>query len=521
MFKNIEKYKYLVIMLIAFFVIIFSAPQVNAATLDPSETQKVKFIATELVPAANGKNQLTVEMWIENFTTIRGIDLVVNYDHTLLSTSDISTNEIIDVNESFGIPANFEFANGFENYIDLFSMSFAEGELRTIISVLPNVLWLSAENEYVKLDDVNGDYMTIPNEVLFGKFSFQVGEGKVAENSITLKADENNSPETGIKISVDGVDFYENPSMFEFILALASENANLSNLQTDLKPIDTFNKEVLAYDLILEEDSEKILIVPTPEDSTATIKIGEDIVDPSIGYEVILNGAGEDTAINIVVTAEDLETIKTYVITVKKPAGNIVGSISTYNWESIFSAPIKIYKKEQIDSLTVVVNETTGETVPFEWDTMKNHEALDTITPYKEFIINENGTPRGESESIEDYALRNGTFDEKVMIGTYDIIIDKPGYLDYVLTDVVITENGTIEFEHKWLIPGDCNKDGEINMSDLIELNNRYALTDESDSYHLMYDLTEDKNINMSDLIELNKNYGSRREVINIEEKGE
>ncbi len=514
--KYIGKVKFVLITLVVcIFALIFPKTEVNANVIEPTTEQKIKLVATELKTGTNGKQQLIVEMWLKDLN-FQGMDIVLQYDSNILSTSDMTTNEIIDVNEAAFIPTSFEYANGFENYMDLFSMSFEAGELRTVISINPSDWWLADRNEYIIEDLVNGDTVSAKGEVLFGKLSFQVGEGQITEESIKLKSG-SSSPQTGIKVSINGTDYYENPSMFEFVLALASENANLSNLQTDLKEITSFNKETLEYEIILEEDSEKIVVTPTPEDPTAIIKIGEDVVDPSLGYDVMLNPAGENTVITILVTAEDLVATKTYVITVKKPAGTITGNIITFNGQGIYSAPVKIYSKEQIANLTVVVNESTGETASFDWNTMKNHDAIDSIEPYKEFVINQDGTVKQDGETDEEYKARNGTYNEKIMIGTYDIIIDKPGYLDYIITNVVITENGIIEIGEKVLVPGDTNKDGTINLEDLVELNNRYGQNEETgDLYSIRYDITEDKVINVTDLIELNKNYGQIKEILNL-----
>ncbi|WP_409372128.1 dockerin type I domain-containing protein [Pseudobacteroides cellulosolvens] len=48
---------------------------------------------------------------------------------------------------------------------------------------------------------------------------------------------------------------------------------------------------------------------------------------------------------------------------------------------------------------------------------------------------------------------------------------------------------------------GDCNKDGVINMADVIELACRFNKTSGDMMYNLVYDLNNDGVINMADVI--------------------
>ena len=46
-----------------------------------------------------------------------------------------------------------------------------------------------------------------------------------------------------------------------------------------------------------------------------------------------------------------------------------------------------------------------------------------------------------------------------VIPGTYDILLDKPGYLDHIYTKQTVNEGETIDLGEKELKAGDINKD--------------------------------------------------------------
>ena len=43
--------------------------------------------------------------------------------------------------------------------------------------------------------------------------------------------------------------------------------------------------------------------------------------------------------------------------------------------------------------------------------------------------------------------------------GIYDLQIDKKGFLDCIIKNIEVTENGVIDLENKVLIAGDINRD--------------------------------------------------------------
>ena len=79
--------------------------------------------------------------------------------------------------------------------------------------------------------------------------------------------------------NIDGTDNYQAESLFEFTLALASENANLLNLVTTPTDITGFDKATYDYNIKLQTDESKISVTPTTEDTKSTLKINVPATD--------------------------------------------------------------------------------------------------------------------------------------------------------------------------------------------------------------------------------------------------
>jgi murein DD-endopeptidase MepM/ murein hydrolase activator NlpD len=110
----------------------------------------------------------------------------------------------------------------------------------------------------------------------------------------------------------------------------------------------------------------------------------------------------------------------------------------------------------------------------------------------------------------------NGIADE--LEETYDIVVTKPGYLSYTVTDIeIIEEQETMLDEYK-LIAGDTVETGEIELDDLVALNDNVGttvsyeegVTDEN----VKYDLNEDGTVDSKDRNILKKNYGKQAEIV-------
>lgn len=322
-FKRLKIVIKLTMILVSTIILILNTNISNtyAATVEPQDDQKIEYRAVSLEETDNGK-QLVIELWIKNIN-FKGMDIRLNYDSTILKPSNINSNEIIDVNEELGIPSCFEFTNEFGNYLDYFAMESTEGEYRGILSLLGEEE-RKGTNEYLVQDENIGDYVSITGEVLLGRLSFNAGEAnseQITTQTLSLKQAVT-SPKTGIKVNINGEDSYENQKLFEFTLSLESNNAYLSNIESDSFALDNFNKETFNYEVDITEDNDVINVTPTLEDEKATMTYNGEPIENNMPFEVTLNPLGESTQIDIVVTAEDGKTQNIYTVTIKRPRRN-------------------------------------------------------------------------------------------------------------------------------------------------------------------------------------------------------
>ena len=292
--------------------------KVKAQVVQPTPDQKVEYRAVEC-EEKNGSKQLVIEVWIKKLN-FKVIDLKLEYDPNLLITSDLGSNQIVDINEQDDMPTYFEFSNEFGNYLELFGMSSTAGEFRTVLSMLGEED-RTGTNSYLIEDNEIGDYVSVPEQLLLGRISFQVvGDEAITDKAFQLK--EGNSPKTGIKVNINGVDSYEAKSLFQFTLNLASDNAYLINIEMDKATIENFDKTIFNYIVSLDEDTDILELMPTKEDEKATITIGGEEVESGEPYSIELNPIGEETKIDILVTAEDGVTQNTYTVLVQRTRRN-------------------------------------------------------------------------------------------------------------------------------------------------------------------------------------------------------
>lgn len=288
------------------------------------------------------------------------------------------------------------------------------------------------------------------------------------------------SPATGIKINLDGTKFYEEQSTFRFTDQTASKNANLSNLVVssgvkdeenpenstyktyDLTP--NFANDILNYEITLLEYQDKLAITATTEDSKASMKIkvpkrdesGELVyeadgttitceekeITSGTALEVMLNQLGEpDTLLTITVTAEDGRTTKEYTLTIKRPYATIKGSIQLgADIRESMQESYGIYTKFLADAIIYQSN-------LFNWDGIvpgdTTYDELDELTPETKVITNPD----------------TGEYNIKVIPGTYDLQLDRRGFLDTVIKNITVTSGDEIDLGNKILIPGDVDRD--------------------------------------------------------------
>ena len=393
------------IILISVIVLITSTFIINvnyskAATIEPEANQKVEYRAVELKDTDNGK-QLIVEIWIHNLN-FKGMDLRLEYDENIVQPSNISTNEIIDVNEALTIPECFEFANGFGGYLDYFAMETKNNEYRSILSMV-GADDRTGTNEYLVEDGNIGDYVSITGEVMLARLSFNAGDSTIEDfttNSLHLK-EASTSPQTGIKVNVNGEDSYEAKSLYEFTLQLEP-------------PVGTI---------------------------TGSVQLGEGLRE------------------------------------------NIQASYGRY--------------------VEYIANVTLYEAGQFNWDGIVTKESsldeLDTLEI------------KAQTQTNKD----DGSFEIEIPPGEYDLIIEREGFLAYIIREIQIEAGDTIDIGNKVLSEGDIDRTGIIDLDDMVGVMNVNDSVEGDGTYQEKYDFGQKGFVSLDDLVSTMNNMDK---LINIED---
>lgn len=448
--------KMLIVAIVFLISIIIKTNIVQATTLNPSNSQNIEMRAVEIKETNNNDKQLIFELWA-NDIDFKGFDVRFSYDSSNYLLSNLTTNvETDDENEYFA------FENEFDGKLDIITIPYLSGDttgIRMIISFDPPI----EDSENIKDETL----ISSGKSVLLGKMSFKMKTDTLDISKFRLIEDQTTSPTTGIKINTNIQDCYEDPSTFVFTNKTASNNATLNNLilstgtddstykEYDLTP--TFNKQNKEYSLELNEYINEMNIEAEVSDEKSTMKIKVPTKDEdgqTIIYEekellnktkmpVTLNKLGEpDTLIEVIVTAEDGKTQETYKISIHRPYGTIKGSIK-YD-------TIEENENPDIDKTTDLNIYKTGK---FNWDELKDIFGE----------IYENPKTYDDLDQIEkdqyEQSNADGSYEIYVIPGTYDLQIDKKGFLDCIIKNIEVTENEVIDLENKVLVAGDINRD--------------------------------------------------------------
>lgn len=439
-----------------------------------------------------------------------------------MKTSNLSTNEETTDETEF-----FKFESEFATALELFTITYEDNEnvINAIVSFNPP----TNTSEHIIEKGDEGKVVTTTGGVLLGKMSFKMTADEFDISGFSLVED-TNSPTTGIKINLNIIEAFENQSTFRFTDQTLSKDATLSNIVVSSGEIDEedatnstykeypltpeFNKETLDYEIKLLEyiDTMRIKVVKTDENATMKIKVpkrdednklvydsdGTTIIyeekdlDSGQPFEFVLNKLGEpDTQITVVVTAEDTDITKSYQIVIKRPYGILKGQIytsPTENTTGTFKSDIRIYKSEEVKTL-------------IDWETIQNgveddiHDKLLTLN------------------SLNYTTNDDGTYQIYIVPGTYDILLDKPGYLDHIYKTRIIQAEEVIDLGYKELIAGDVNKDGSIQILDLSELMSIFGIDNVNPNYNVKYDFNEDGEVQILDLSFLMSDFSETRKV--------
>ena len=467
----------------------------------PTENQYMELKLAKITDIDGKDKQVIMELWAHNIE-IKGADVRFEYDSSKLKPSNINTNEF---EYDYSI---FEFESIFKDRLDNIIIDDGTDVVRMAFSILLG----EDENAYYKKKSDGTYYIDATSDVLIGKMSFRLFDGKIDDNTFKLKTSEINSPLTGIKINYDGVNSYQDQSAFRF--TIASSNAYLSNIEKSFyideseeltyTPIDNFDKENFEYENILNEKKDYISLIVSKEDEKSTViakipkrdeagnlvysgetlEYEEKALDENNKINVKLNELGkEDTIIEFIVTAEDEETTNTYKIIIKRPFGTIKGSVQL--GEGLRDSIMDSYGTY----VEYIANVTVYERNVLDWEGI-----IDKTSSLDELDLIEY---EAQSQSDKD----DGSYELYVIPGEYDLIIERLGFLANVVKGITISENEVIDLENKILIEGDVDRSGIIDLDDIVTLVDVSDSIEGDEIYDIKYDFGQKGFVAIDDLV--------------------
>ena len=125
-----------------------------------------------------------------------------------------------------------------------------------------------------------------------------------------------------------------------------------------------------------------------------------------------------------------------------------------------------------------------------------------TITIYK----------AGTTEIVKQTNIEpDGTFAIEVEPDTYDFVVTKESYLEYKVTNIIVSRGRDIVLDDISIYAGDIVKDGEIEIDDVVALKENYgSIDDNNKNEKAKYDLNEDGIVNNLDRNILKANYNKK-----------
>lgn len=541
-----------VISIVALFVSLFpikAHADTTTTVRTPEDNQYLELRAVKVNDVAGQNKQVIMELWGHNLS-FKGFTVRFSFDDTKIEPSNFTTNEI-----TYDSTEYFKFVDEFEDNLDFFSPGYSgEGAgIEATVSLDPPV----TTGGHIKHQDGLGDYVETGEDVLIGKMSFQMTERLYDAEWFNLEESTDASPQTGIKIVVTVNSYYEAQSTFRFTNETASSDADLTNIVVsngevnDEDPTEstykeytlspTFDKDTTSYNIelldniddidlkVVKSDANSTLKVEVPkrdddnfliyEDDGVTIKYEEKDITSGTPLKVILNELGlPPTIIKIKVKAEDEITEKEYTVTIERPFGTITGKIytePTQNTTGTYNAEILAYKS----------SDTAG---VIDWDL-----AIDNITMNKTDDLH--SQVRALSEKHKVNTEDDGSFEIKVIPGQYDILIDKPGYLDKYYLNLTVNKDDTIDLvsinrnnldsyetamsntdTYITLLAGDCNKNGMVEILDNTLMVKVFDKETADEEYDINCDLNDSGKIEILDKTAMVANNDKKRKIVSI-----
>ena len=257
----------------------------------------------------------------------------------------------------------------------------------------------------------------------------------------------------------------ENGETREYIIHInkkVTNNSYLASLVINGYELDKeFKKDEYNYTITVPYDKSILLseeVTAIPEDENATVQKTSGLVLSTVGKNKYV----------ILVTAKDGFTTSQYVVNVIREKNDhniqISGKVLTENEYGKHLAEITIYDKITKEEVRKQMTEEDGE------------------------------------------------FNIETTLGIYNIVVTKPGYLSYTLTNVNLSDSREekINIGDNKIYAGDMHKNGEIDINDLVLMND---MCHEDISVDEKYDINGDGVIDIMDRGILKRNYGKKAEI--------
>lgn len=409
---------------------------------------------------------------------------------------------------------------------------------------------IAGETDHFILKE-DGDYSFNTNgDVLLGTMSFQMTADEFDISWFKLVPSADYSPITGIRITTQATGmpkYYIAQSTFRFTDEVASKEASLSNLVVSTGTIDadnpdnsnykeypltpTFDKDTLTYEIKLLEYLDNMDITATTLDGKATLKMkvpkrDEDgnlvyqVDGATLEYEekemldktpfnVVLNKLGEpETILTIISTAEDGKTKKEYQLTIKRPYATIKGKAILEDFDN----PVII--QNFLDTYGTVLKHKVGINVYkadlAEWESISDIYGTSYEDPFTYEKLSK--IPKEAQMQSQD----DGNFEIYIIPGKYDLQIERPGFLDYIYSDVEVAEGDKVDMGEFRMAAGDTNRDGVITLED-ISLTKKVMDMEENDpSFKPDYNPIQTGIVMLEDLRYVKKNQDQEIKIINF-----